>query len=195
MQLESGKHIAFSKLSVGDRILSVGSSGKVSYDDVVFLPHGRNNIRMDFISIEVENGKNVLATPTHLMRTCDELLVTTSSLRSGSCLQTIDGNKIVVSISLVADSDVGIYSAIVSKNEFIVVDGFVASPFATWPIGHWLVHRFYHIHRALYWLAPTLMKSLPSSVISANSVLGGALAYVLDAAMALSTTVATTPAK
>ena len=179
--MESGLRKTFSELQVGDRILSADANGKRSFDEVVFLPHGRNSIRSDFISLTSDSGKQVHATPAHLFRTCDGSLATASALHPGSCVQTVDGNETVSSSAKIANSDAGIYSAILAGNEFLVVDGFVASPFATAPIGHWALHRLYNLHRALYWLAPTMMKNLPPAVVTTNSVIGTGLGLALDA--------------
>lgn len=180
VELESGNTKAMSQLEVGDRILSADASGQLSFDDVIFLPHGRNSIVADFVSVTAESGKQVHATPIHLFRMCDGGLSMASDLRAGSCIRTVDGDEILSLIEKIADSDAGVYTAVVARNEFIVVDGFVASPFATAPIGHWAVHRLYHIHRLLYWLMPTVMKNLPTTVVATNSILGAGLSLALD---------------
>jgi hypothetical protein len=49
----------------------------------------------------------------------------------------------------------GVYT-IVTTEEFIVVNGIVASPFA---LNHHTAHGFYNVFRILYNLAPAVMKS------------------------------------
>jgi len=151
---------------VGDRILSANSKGDMSYADVVFLPHGANNQEADFVDITTVGGKQLKATAMHLLQTCDGSLVSASSLQVGGCVRTVDGKDTIKSTSRTTAK--GIYTA-VTLNEFIVVDGIVASPFA---VAHAITHAFYNIHRAIYKLAPSVMKS--PAFVSANAFLGTA---------------------
>ena len=45
---------------------------------------------------------------------------------------------------------------VVTEEDFIVVNGVLASPFA---VNHAVPNAFYHIHRTLFWMAPALVKS------------------------------------
>ena len=67
------------------------------------------------------------------------------------------------------------YAAVTQNNEFIVVDGVVASPFA---VVHGLINQYYMIHRAVYAAFPSLMK-LPI-VTSANLFVGMATAFAVN---------------
>jgi len=166
VQLESGETKMLSEVQVGDRVLSADAQGTLSYSDVVFLPHAANNKAATFVNIATEGGKALKATKTHLVQTCAGELTYAGALKAGDCLRTVDGEERVASTS--ATKAEGIYS-VVAQNEFIVVGGIVASPFA---FAHGATNAVYNIHRALYKVAPAFLKS--SAVISANAVLGAA---------------------
>jgi len=170
LELESGEHKALEDVAIGDRVLTVDSNGKLSYSDVVFLPHGKNNKEAVFVNMAMESGTTLKATPKHLVRTCGGELVAAESVDIGMCLNTKTGGSTVTSKTYTVAS--GIYSA-VTNNEFLVVDGVVASPFA---ISHAVPHAFYHLHRAIYALAPSFLKSPLASTANA---LFGALAVGL----------------
>ena len=91
-------------------------------------------------------------------------LVAASAVQAGDCLRTVDGAEKVVSVSVVEGQ--GVYS-LVTKEEFVVVNGVVASPFAG---NHAAAHAFYNIHRMLYSLPPAVLAS--GWVKAANEVFG-----------------------
>lgn len=161
--LESGALKPLADVLVGDRILSSDSQGKLSFSDVVFLPHGANTQKATFVEITTAS-KVVKATQMHLFQTCDGALAYAGSLKNGDCLRTIDGGEAITSTKLTIAS--GLYTA-VTQNEFLVVNGVIASPFA---VAHGITNAYYNIHRALYKLAPSVLKS--PAVISANALLG-----------------------
>lgn len=169
IQLASGATKAMADLEVGDSVLSADATGKLSFSDVVFLPHGTNSKNAEFVAVTTESGKIVKATPSHLLQACDGSLV---QAKAASCLRTVDGAESVKSINRFKAE--GIYTAVTLKNEFLVVDGVVASPFA---MAHTLADAYYNAHRALYALSPSLVK-VPS-MLSANSLVGAAAVYVM----------------
>ena len=63
------------------------------------------------------------------------------------CLWTVDGAEAVVSATLAPVAKRGIYSGVTLDNEFLVVNGVVASPFI---LAHGIVDAYYGAHRALY---------------------------------------------
>ena len=72
------------------------------------------------------------------------------------CLRTISGNEIVTSI-VKLESSAGIYSAVTLDNEFLIVDGVIASPFATL---HAPVNVYYNFHRFIYrYVSPTILEA------------------------------------
>jgi len=169
VQLESGETKALSEVQVGDRVLSADAQGALSYSDVVFLPHSANNKAATFVNIVTEGGKALKATKTHLVQTCSGELAYAGALKTGDCLRTADGEDLISATSVTKAE--GIYS-VVAQNEFVVVSGVVASPFA---FAHGATNAVYNMHRALYKVAPALLKS--SAVVSANAALGSAAVF------------------
>ena len=61
---------------------------------------------------------------------------------------------------------VGVYT-IVTKEEFVVVNGIIASPFG---VNHMMANLYYNMHRFVYSMAPRLLES--SLLQSVNEGLG-----------------------
>ena len=165
--LESGASKALSEVRVGDMILSADAKGELSFSGVVALPHGTNADAATFFDVATASGKHVKATEMHLLKTCSGALAYAGSLKQGDCLRTVDGDEAVVSVETVQGK--GLYT-VVTMNEFPVVGGIIASPFA---VSHGFGNAYYNIHRALYKFAPALMQS--SAVASANALVGTAV--------------------
>ena len=166
LTLSSGEIKIFSEVRVGDEVLTADAKGALSFAPVVALPHERNSKLASFVHVELSSGKSVKATKMHMLQKCDGSLAYANSLSVGDCLQTQDGDELVSSIS--ATSAIGIYTA-VTTNEFLVVNGIVASPFA---VAHGLPNAFYSLHRNLVSYFPSALKS--SLLLAANAFLGGA---------------------
>lgn len=152
LTLESGASKPLREVRVGDRVLTSDARGALSFATVVFLPHGPNMAEAAVVAIVTAGGKSLRATPMHLLRTCDGRLAYASTLAAGACLRTVDGDDTVVSARRTFAT--GLYTA-VTTNEFLVVNGIVASPFA---VAHTVAHAYYHLHRALYARAPSILK-------------------------------------
>lgn len=135
----------------------------------VFLPHATNDDVATFVKFMTATGKSVKATKMHLLQTCSGALNYAQSLNVGDCLRTVDGNEAITSVSITKAK--GLYTA-VTTNEFIVVNGILASPFA---VAHAPAHAFYNIHRALHAVAPGLLKT--PGLVSAHALLGSSAAY------------------
>ena len=127
MTLESGASKALSEVRVGDKILSADAKGELSFSGVVALPHGANADAATFFDVATASGKHVKATEMHLLKTCSGALAYAGSLKQGDCLRTVDGDEEVMSVKTVQGK--GLYS-VVTMNEFPVISGVVASPFA-----------------------------------------------------------------
>jgi hypothetical protein len=125
--LESGTSKPFSELSLGDVIKTSDGEGKFSFSPVLTLPHAKNTEPAAFLTLITETGKAVDMTSDHFIPKCDTTLVTAGALVVGDCLFTVDGKETLMDISSTMKS--GVYTAI-TKDEFIVVDGIVASPFS-----------------------------------------------------------------
>jgi len=139
VQLESGDMKLFRSVQVGDSILSANRDGVTSYSNVVFLPHGENDKRANFVEIHTEGGKTIKMTHAHLLPLCSGALSLAVEIEAGSCVRTIDGDDNVVNVSKIELN--GVYTA-VTENEFLVVNGIIASPFAS---SSGLVHAFYNM--------------------------------------------------
>ena len=120
--------------------------GNVSFSPVIFLPHKTNNIQRKFDEITTGGGNSVRMTRNHIIPLCDRSLVTARSLKTGDCLMTANGEDTVAKITLNVEAG-GIYTA-VTKNEFLVVDGVVASPFA---LAHGIAHSFFDRDDVIDW--------------------------------------------
>ena len=153
--LESGERSALQDVTFGDRILSVAWDGSLKFSDVIAIPHTRNDILATFLRISLMNGLQLSPTPDHILigGDCDSELSTISAAKvaEGMCLRTILGDSVVTDIKAVRGR--GVYSA-VTFEEFVVVNGVVASPFA-----------FNHFAGNLWYTIPRLVaKTLPESV-------------------------------
>ena len=134
----------------------------MSFSDVIAVPHAKNNDRVMFHEIALGNGVDIRMTGEHLLpvaASCgsDEVFTVTAAkdIATDSCVMTVDGQSqtTVVSNNKVAGS--GIYT-IVTNEEYVVVNGVVASPFAT---SHAVGNAYYNVYRAMYNYVPGLLKS------------------------------------
>ena len=105
---------------------------------MIFNPHPFNNITKLFDEVITVNGKVVRLTRNHLLPLCNGGLVTARSLQPGDCVMTADGEEKVAKTTQNVEAG-GIYTA-VTENEFLVVDGVVASPFA---LAHGIAHSLF----------------------------------------------------
>jgi len=142
-----------SEVAVGDKVLAANAQGDMSFSEVVAVPHGRNRENALFTRIATASQRDIKMTPDHLVLAAPDCasfsLVVASAVQAGDCLRTVDGAEKMVSVSVVEGQ--GVYS-LVTKEEFVVVNGVVASPFAG---NHAAAHAFYNIHRVLYsWPRP-----------------------------------------
>jgi hypothetical protein len=169
--LESGATKAISDVEVGDTIQVVSADGSLAFSEVVFLPHGANTQKALFSELELASGNSLRATPTHfvLAGACGAdafHLTAMQDVAEGSCVQTAGGEDEVTGIGHVIDH--GVYTVITKESSgLIVVNGVRASSFGN---NHWLVNNYYNIHRALYEVAPSLMKN--RDVVAANLIVG-----------------------
>lgn len=148
LTLEDGSGKAFRDLAVGDVILSADRNGKVAPSPVVFLPHNKNNITRQFDLIETASGKSLTMTRNHLLPLCDGTLVTARSLEIGQCVRTVNGEGSVSKVTRDVTAG-GVYTA-VTADEFLVVNGIVASPFA---LASGVTHSFFDTKDVAAWCA------------------------------------------
>jgi len=138
LTLEDGSTKNFHSLEVGDVILGANRNGTISASPVLFIPHPKNTNLRQFDEIELVNGMVVRMTRNHLVPLCDGSLVTARSLKEGDCLTTTKGMSKVAKVTQNVEAS-GIYTA-VTKNEFLMVDGVMASPFA---LAHGIAHSLF----------------------------------------------------
>lgn len=164
VQVVSGEVKLISDVLVGDKVLSSDVNGVVRYTAVVSVIHLKNSISAIFHEITTSSGKAVRMTPEHLVPTgsCSSssranhnkfTLMYASSVKLGSCLMTVDGPEVVVTNTLV--EGIGVYS-FVTQDEYIVVSGIIASPFA---LNHAIGNKFYDIYRMGYKFLPSFIQS------------------------------------
>jgi len=171
--LESGLSVRFAELKVGDRILTADKIGNTDYSDVVFLPHGANNKPATFVEMTTSTGSKLRATKSHLIVTCSGATATAGSLTVGQCVRTVSGDDAIETLATVRST--GIYTA-VTKSDYLVVGGVVASPFA---LNHNMVSAYYNIHRVAYDFLPSLLQS--PVLMKANELLGSFVAHAFVA--------------
>jgi hypothetical protein len=166
LTLESGAAKALSEVAIGDKVQTADANGVLSFSEVVALPHAANIKLASFVHVATASGKSVKATKLHLLRKCGGSLAYAGSLSVGDCLRTVDGDEAVTAVSMTKAE--GIYTA-VTTNEFLVVSGFVASPFA---VSHGLANAYYNAHRFVAKVFPSALKS--PLVFAANAFFTGA---------------------
>jgi Hint module len=166
LHLESGEVRAISNVRVGDRVLSADAAGRTSYSDVVFVPHRANSDDALFTHITTASGRDIKMTPSHIILAgpCHSPLpLTYASLVSvGDCVMTVSGEDMVSTVETVQGK--GLYT-VVTKEEYVVVSGIIASPFAA---NHMLANLYYNIHRFVYASAPSFLNN--AALHSANEV-------------------------
>jgi hypothetical protein len=129
--MADGTMKAISDVVLGDSILASDGSGNVRFSRVIAVPHERNYELATFIQLSTASA-DIKMTADHLVMvdpTCNgvAMLMSASTISSGMCLTSLDGSITVESVKTVQSR--GVYS-VVTGEEFIVVNGFVASPFA-----------------------------------------------------------------
>ena len=148
--LESGLLKAISEVQVGDRVLTINTKGEQVFSDVVYLPHGRNEIRTTFAQVSTESGRDLKMTLNHYLPAGACALstlpmVTASQVTAGDCVQTMTGREQVASVNTVEGK--GVYT-LIAMEELIVVNGIVATPYGG--INPTLVNIYYNLHRLAY---------------------------------------------
>ena len=125
---------------------------------VIAIPHGANSAAATFTKISTASGKDIHLTAEHLIATSpcsasDLSLVAASAVEVGMCLKSVDGLEEVVAVSQVLGN--GLYT-IVTDAEMVVINGFVASPFA---YNHAVGHAYYNVQRAVNAVSPALLNN------------------------------------
>jgi hypothetical protein len=80
-------------------------------------------------------------------------LMYASQVTIGDCIMTISGQEKVVSVMYVKSE--GVYT-IITNEEYVVVNGIIASPFGA---NHMMANLYYNVHRFAFALSPLLLSS------------------------------------
>jgi Hint module len=156
LRVESKGERFITDIKVGDRVLAADATGKTLYSDVVFVPHGPNKDSALFVHIKTTHGRDIKMTQSHILPSgaCNTALslplVYAKNVIMGDCVMTVSGEERVSAVGVVHGQ--GLYT-IVTKEEFVVVNGIIASPFA---VNHMMANLYYNIHRFVYESAPAL---------------------------------------
>jgi hypothetical protein len=175
VQMADGSSSAIADLKIGDEILSADRSGNLKFSPVIAIPHPKSASSSQFVHISTKSGKDIKMTSEHLVAceaTCQKAaspsLLQASAVQPGMCLYSVDHGTYqmdeVVAVSL--DKGHGAFT-VVPEGEMIVVNGFLASPFA---FNHAANTAYYNVWRFLYSLSPSL--SSPKWLTSANELFG-----------------------
>ena len=176
--LESGDVRALSDIRIGDRILTAKGDGETLYSSVVFIPHAANKESTILTHISTLKGHDLRMTDNHILPAgvCGTSLVHTSNhplslplvyaskIAVGDCVRTVSGEDVVVKVESVRAE--GVYT-IVTNEEFIVVNGIVASSFG---VNHMIGNLYYNVHRFVYLFCPSVLSS--PLIVTANEVSG-----------------------
>ena len=161
VRLESGEDRQISLITAGDRVLAADAAGKISFSEVVFVPHRANRDTAMFVHITTASGRDIKMTKSHVLPAgaCGSSSSSPLPLKHASlvtlkdCVMTVGGEERVSTVSTILGE--GLYT-IVTKADFVVVNGIIASPFA---YNHVAGNLYYHLHRFLYDTAPQLLLS------------------------------------
>jgi Hint module len=148
-----------SEVRAGDRVLAADASRQTLFSEVVFVPHMWNSDEAIFTHITTTQGRDIKMTHSHILPAgaCESTMplpdIYASSVTVGDCVMTVSGMEEVSAVEVVHGQ--GLYT-IVTKDEYVVVNGIIASPFA---FNHMVVNFFYNIHRFLYTCVPRQLNS------------------------------------
>ena len=166
--LESGEMKPISEVRAGDRVLAADASRQTVFSEVVFVPHASNADKAVFTRIVTTQGRDIKMTHSHILPAgaCGSTSplpdAYASSVTVSDCIMTVSGMEEVSAVETVQGQ--GLYT-IVTKEEYLVVNGIIASPFA---YNHMVANFYYNVHRFVYACVPGLL-SFPV-VHSANEV-------------------------
>lgn len=165
--MESGDVKSIADIIAGDRVLAADASGKTMFSPVVYVPYGPNQDTALFAHITTKN-RDIKITMDHVLPagTCGSSLplVYASQVAVGNCIMTIAGQEKVSSVLSVKGN--GLFT-VITNEEYIVVNGIIASPFGA---NHMMANLYYNIHRFAFALSPLLLSS--SFLRSVNEGLG-----------------------
>jgi hypothetical protein len=156
VQLENGNIITIAEVVVGDRVLAADAAGSPTFAKVVAVPHdAKNTIRAEFTQLITASG-DIKLTGDHLItvsKGCEGTktqLLAAKDVVVGDCLLTASGALDTVQSVVESVKGTGVHT-IVTDAEFVVVNSFVASPFAH---NHAVANAYYNIIRFVSKIIP-----------------------------------------
>jgi len=172
LTLVSGAEKPIRDVTVGDVVLTANSYGEKVFSPVIFLPHLANTQKANFLRIATESGSEIKLTPSHrivsslcsdkcwksvfggvsLCPTVPASVLHTNFFKEQYCLLRSDG--VVDPVTSVEEVEGEGLFTVVTMEEYIVVNGLVASPFTH---SHSIAHFFFHFLRVWYWLSPSTL--------------------------------------
>jgi len=174
LTLKNGSTIPISKATLGLEILSYSYELDAFLNTpIVWIPHASNNNNAEFVTINTGNGHSLTLTKDHLLPSsrCNDVDTTSFSLqraehiKPNDCVHSAAGATVVTSTT--RTHGYGLYT-VVTMEQFIVVDGLVASPFAG---NHYLPNAFYSLHRLAHRFGLSDSRGEPSSVLAAVTIM------------------------
>eukprot|EP00472_Partenskyella_glossopodia_P013882 CAMPEP_0197522446 /NCGR_PEP_ID=MMETSP1318-20131121/7590_1 /TAXON_ID=552666 /ORGANISM="Partenskyella glossopodia, Strain RCC365" /LENGTH=607 /DNA_ID=CAMNT_0043074835 /DNA_START=379 /DNA_END=2202 /DNA_ORIENTATION=+ len=149
--LESGEAKRIEELKWGERVQVASADGEISFSDIVYIPHSKNNKQSRFVQITTTDNV-VKMTKYHFVmasETCEPgsfALTYAKNVKAGHCLDGTKGAEVVKDVALVNGN--GLYTVVAAHSDgIIVVDGIKASSFAE---SHSFTNSYYNIHRFLH---------------------------------------------
>ena len=160
----AGLTVLIRNLNAGDKVFAADDMGGIVVADVVAVPHASNKEphkeMVTFMHIEADNGLRIAVTSDHLLLTgkCNQemafTLLPARSIAVGSCVVTVHGLRRVVAVRVSHTKSA--YYSVVTTSEYIVVSGFIASPFS-W--SHSIGRSFYFLPKQFHRICPECMSS------------------------------------
>jgi hypothetical protein len=150
VQVENGRIVSIADVTVGDRVLAADGIGAPTFAEVVAVPHDtKNTVRAEFVQLITATG-DIKLTADHLIIVSEECdgdleaqLSAAKDVVVGDCLLTASGALDAVEAVVEFVQGTGVHT-IVTDAEFVVVNGYVASPFAH---NHAVANAYYNIIR------------------------------------------------
>ena len=153
LTLESGALVTMDKVQIGDKVMMSSEDGKTFFSPVIVIPHPLNFDDALFVRIITNSNRDIKTTTNHLIMSgkCGgkHSLKESGSLKVGDCVATINGDEVITTHTTLHGR--GIYTVVTASDQNLVVNGIIASPFAS---NHLVANSFYNIHRAVYKYAP-----------------------------------------
>jgi len=166
VRLSSGKVKYIKDVAVGDSLQIVDRHGSVMNANVIFLPHKQNSVDAAFVYLKTASGFELKVSRKHLMlastsKTAKFELMYAEDVKVGMQLATVQEGESKVKYDEVTEARIvtsrGLYTIVTDHSDgFLIVSGFAASSFA---INHWAANAYYHVHRVLAYLAPSLLET------------------------------------